>query len=240
MARRQPVSTLIVGSFPAAYYIVAGASANVFVRYMIPVIPFLCLFAAAFVDVAAGAARRRLGVPRSLAVTLLALAVIAPSARSVVQFDTVLAREDSRMVAAEWVQANVPRGATIFESGNVYGHPPLEDRVHPKYRLLAYDYRSDAFTEGNQPFSGEPDWIIVQRSGLPYSHIPPAVTASLAVRYTLAYVVRAVDLDVPGNVYDIQDGFYMPYGGFKGVRRPGPNLEIYRRRPESDVRGSTR
>jgi hypothetical protein len=52
----------------------------------------------------------------------------------------------------------------------------------------------------------------------------------LPSEYRLVHVVRAVDLDTPGNVYDIQDAFYLPYGGFKGVRRPGPNLEIYQRR----------
>ena len=76
-----------------------------------------------------------------------------------------------------------------------------------------------------------PDWIIVQRSGLPYSHIAPRVI-DLLPDYRLVHVIRAADLDVPGNVYDIQDGFYVPYGGFRGVRRPGPNLEIYRRKAD--------
>jgi hypothetical protein len=115
----------------------------------------------------------------------------------------------------------------------MYGHPPLEDRANPKYRLLGYDYRADNFIEGNRRFEGEPDWIIVQRSGIPYSHLPPSVATMLDARYTLVQVIRATDLDEPGNVYDMQDGFYVPYGGFRGVRRPGPNLEIYQRKAAS-------
>jgi len=233
MAWRQPAAALILGSFPATYYVVAGTSANVFVRYMIPVVPFLCVFAAFLVRAAADAIAARTPIPRSVAAASLAIALIAPSAWSVAQFDTILAREDSRMIAANWVQEHVPRGATIFEAGNSYGHPPLEDRANPKYRLLGYDYRADNFIEGNRPFEGEPDWIIVQRSGIPYSHLPPSVATMLDARYTLVQVIRATDLDEPGNVYDMQDGFYVPYGGFRGVRRPGPNLEIYQRKAAS-------
>ena len=60
-------------------------------------------------------------------------------------------------VPVAFIRDTVVRGATIFESGNMYGHPPLENRVDPKYRLLAYDYRADNFIEGNHRFDGEPD-----------------------------------------------------------------------------------
>src|SRR5262245_65868786 len=66
MAWRYPVTALLLLSFPAAYYVVAGASANVFVRYMMPVLPFLCIFAAFFVDAVADVAARLRHVPQSL------------------------------------------------------------------------------------------------------------------------------------------------------------------------------
>jgi hypothetical protein len=31
-------------------------------------------------------------------------------------------------------------------------------------------------------------------------------------------------------VYDLQDAFFMPFYGFHTVERPGPNIEIYKRR----------
>ena len=70
-------------------------------------------------------------------------------------------------------------------------------------------------------------------SALPYSHIPAPVEAKLGDAYTLTHVITAGDMTDPRNVYDIQDGFYMPYGGFKNIRRPGPNYRIYRRIPAS-------
>jgi 4-amino-4-deoxy-L-arabinose transferase-like glycosyltransferase len=227
---RNPKIALLLGSFPLAYYVVAGASANVFVRYMIPILPFLCLFAAVFVDATSRVAAEATGLRYNLVGSVFAVALIAPSAWSVVQFDAILARQDSRVVAADWVMENVPFGSSVYTTGNMYGHPPLEDRINPKYRLIGYDYRADHFVERTRPFTGLPDWIIVQRSALPYSHIPQRVLDLLPSQYALVHVVRAAELDAPGNVYDIQDAFYLPYGGFNGVRRPGPNLEIYRKR----------
>jgi len=229
-AVRTPRIALLLGSFPAAYYVVAGASANVFVRYMIPMAPFLCLFAAVAVDRLSLAVARATRLRQGVVGALLVVTIIAPSAWSVVQFDRILAREDSRVVAANWVLENVPLGSSVYTTGNMYGHPPLEDRINPKYRLIGFDYRGNNFIEKSRPFTASPDWIIVQRSALPYSHIPPRVLDMLPSEYRLVHVVTAADLDAPGNVYDIQDAFYVPYGGFEGVRRPGPNLEIYRRR----------
>jgi hypothetical protein len=45
----------------------------------------------------------------------------------------------------------------------------------------------------------------------------------------MAHQIRAADLSV-SNPYDIQDAFYLAYGRYEGVRRPGPNIEIYQRR----------
>src|SRR4029453_13317041 len=120
-ARGAPRAALLLGAFPAASYLVAGASANVFVRYMIPIVPFLCLFAAVAVDAISLAAARATGLRQG---GVGFAPVIAPSAGSVLQFDRILAREDSRVIAAKWVVENVPFGSSVYTTGNMYGHPP--------------------------------------------------------------------------------------------------------------------
>ena len=45
----------------------------------------------------------------------------------------------------------------------------------------------------------------------------------------LAFTEHAVTPD-PANVYDLQDEFFLPLTGFKQIERPGPNLEVYRRK----------
>ncbi|MGE0451579.1 MAG: ArnT family glycosyltransferase [Vicinamibacterales bacterium] len=258
MLFRHAFLALLLLAYPLAYYAVAGASANVFVRYMLPVVPFVCLFAAYFVDAVAswGAAHlstaraaadregpqaarphkpapaARLRVFRAGLAAALGLAVVAPSAWSVYHFDRILSQRDNRLVASDWVHEHVAFGSSVFMTGNSYGYPPLEDRRNPKWRLIGWDWAGMRFIENGHPFEGWPDWIVVQRSALPYSHIPDPVEAALPKQYSLAQVIRAGDVRHPANVYDIQDAFYMPYGGFRNIRRPGPNFEIYQRRPE--------
>lgn len=244
MAARQPALALILGVFPVTYYVAAGAGYNVFVRYMVPVVPFLCLFAgyvaAEIATLTAarlgGVSPRRVGRLRAVVAVALGAAIAAPTAWSTIQFDRLLARTDSRVIAAEWIHANVPPGSAIYMSGNLYGHPQVE-RPAGTYQMFGYDWRASTFTHRDRS-SGTleerhvtrlPDFIVVQRSAIPYSHIPEPVTRLLPEAYDLAHTIRAANLAI-ANPYDIQDGFYLAYGRYNGVQRPGPNFEIYRRR----------
>jgi len=228
MAYRAPVPALVLGSFPVAYYLAVGAGYNVFVRYMMPVVPFVCVFAG--YAVAELVARLPRTVPRGLAAAALSLLIVAPSAHSVVRFNTILAAEDSRLVAGRWMHENVPAGSTICMAGN-YGHLQLERApAPPKYQYVQYDRRAERFVVRGQPVAEMPEWVVVQRSPLPYSDLSPVLQRVLDTEYMLAHTVRAGALFQRGNVYDVQDAFYAPYGGFRGVERAGPNLEIYARR----------
>jgi hypothetical protein len=230
MAARAPRSAAILALFPIAYYAAAGAGHNVFVRYMIPVVPFLCVFAGYFVgELAAAGSRMRLRWPEPAVASVLGILVVAPTAANVVRFDYLLAQPDNRLAAAEWVHENIPAGSLIFMSGNLYGRLQLERGPDRKYRYLDWDYRGETFTRDRRPTEELPDWIVVQRSGIPYSHISPKVEELINRKYDLIGTFRAADLSEK-NFYDIQDGFYAPFGSFDGVRRFGPNFEIYRRR----------
>jgi hypothetical protein len=236
MGVRRPAPALILGAFPVAYYIAAGAGYNVFVRYMVPVVPFLCIFAGYLVVEIASAASAPVRVPRVALAGALAAAIVAPSAWSAVQFNHLLTEDDSRVLAAAWVEQHVPAGSSVYMSGNRYGHPQIEG-LPGNYRIFGYDWRASTFTHQDRS-SGEyrehhvgeyPDVIIVQRSAIPYSHIPESVERLLPDVYRLMHQIRAADL-AARNPYDIQDAFYLAYGRYEGVRRPGPNIEIYRRR----------
>lgn len=231
MAVRAPRPALILAIFPVVYYAITGAGHNVFVRYMIPVVPFLCIFAgyavaeaARFIATVAGRTRE------PIVAAALGVVIVMPSAWSVVQFDRLLAREDNRNIAARWVNQHVPAGSSIYTAGNLYGHLQLEERGKPqKYRYLDFDWRGERFTQRGRPVDERPDWILLQRSGIVYSHVSPAVERLLKREYSLVHTLRAADLSEK-NFYDIQDGFYAPFGSYKGVQRFGPNYEVYRRR----------
>lgn len=230
MAARAPRTAAILALFPIAYYAAAGAGHNVFVRYMIPVVPFLCLFAGYVVgEIAAAMSRMSVRLREPAMAAVLAGVVVGPSAASVVQFDSLLSQPDNRLVAAEWVHEHVPAGSLIFMSGNLYGRLQLERGPDKKYQYLDWDYRGETFTRDHRPTGELPDWIVVQRSGIPYSHISPKVEELIKREYDLIQTFRAADLS-QDNFYDIQDGFYGAFGGFDGVKRFGPNFEVYRKR----------
>jgi len=221
---KRPREGLMVSLFPVAYYAAIGSGYTVFARYILPVVPFLCL-TAAFAVVTAG----RSVVSWSSRPTLapmttwgLALLVVAPSAWSVVQFDRLLARTDSRVLAARWVELRFPNGASIAEVGrrstNLFFLPEGPD-APSRYRTT---------TVADDPAEvEEPDMIVVPRSLFDPGAVMPARATALASRYTPLYVVDAQDLSAKGAVYDWQDEFYLPLTGFAGIQRPGPNLTIY-------------
>jgi len=189
------------------------------------VVPFLCIFAGYFVASAARAIAPAMRLRPALVAAALGLAVAAPPAISVVQFDRLLTREDSRIVAGRWLAENVPAGASMFISGNRYGHPAMD---FVRYRQFGYDYRGNKFTADRRPTGELPQWLVIQRAEIPYAHVPQPVEDLIARDYQLAHVVRAYSPEAR-NFYDIQDGFYLPFGSFKDVERPGPNFLIYRR-----------
>jgi hypothetical protein len=141
-------------------------------------------------------------------------------------FDRLMQRADTRELASEWVRANVPPGARIAQSGSVYGRVPFW-WGHP-YRTWSMDSATGRYIEGRRtPTQGLPDVIVVQESPLPYSYVLPQMAADLRWHYHLVQTFRAGDIAEHGNVYDLQDAFFLPYAGFRDVVRPGPNLFVY-------------
>jgi hypothetical protein len=108
---------LILLSFPLVYYFMAGKGYTVFVRYVIPLAPFLCVAAAVgIVQVVDLMSSRLLSRVRTVLIGLLAVFIIVPSARRIIAFDSLLARRDNRLVATEWVYAKIPKGSSIYQS----------------------------------------------------------------------------------------------------------------------------
>lgn len=231
MAWRIPARAALLLAFPLAYYAVAGRGHTVFARYMVPVVPFLCITAGFLVSVVARALATR--VPRrSAAVMFVALIVVIGGAAGVksVRLDRLLSRTDSRVLAAQWLAANVPEGSSIYLSGSAYGHPDLSRGGHvAPYELWRFDEVAGTFGAPRGNRAELPRWLVIQESPLVmYSSLPDAVRGLLG-RYRLRQSFRAVDMTAP-HVYDQQDAWYVPLDGFAGVGRPGPNISVYESR----------
>ena len=222
---RKPREAGLIFAFPVVYYFIAGRGYTVFTRYMVPVVPFLCLGAGA--AIAALSESRVLGTIRVRRLVAAALAILCalPTASKAIALDRVLSRTDSRVLAADWFGARAARGASILLASSSFGAPQLwREGQRLPFEVVTWEDDSRRIIAGWRP-----DFILVEESGLwQYSQFPDELRPVLR-EYDLEDVIRASDLRVP-HVYDQQDNFYLPFDSFKGVERPGANFYIYRRR----------
>lgn len=225
-ARRYPIETALVWSFPLVYYAVAGSGRVVFVRYMVPLVPFFCLSAAIFATAASEALSRRLGARRrDLVLVAVCALLVVPSAARVIAFDRLLERRDSRLVGADWLQARIRPGASVYQTGSRYGEVQLPIPLD----YWTFDDVTRRFEARGAPVRRVPDWIVVQRSPIAYySQIPEGLDEVVHSCYRLAHTIRAMD-ERSSRVYDQQDAFFLPLVDLSGITRPGPNISIYRR-----------
>jgi 4-amino-4-deoxy-L-arabinose transferase-like glycosyltransferase len=220
----------LVLSFPVAYYLAMGPARTVFVRYVVPLVPFAALLAAVAVDGLARRAGRLVGgghTARGVIAATLTMVVAASSLSRSIAFDRLLDRTDNRVRAGMWVQAAFPDGATIHQTGSPYGRLQLV----PGWRFpqWAFDAGTGTFRDGGRPLAAWPRLVIVQTSPLTvYSEVPPALSRVLRDRYRSLQKFEVEDTHSSASpVFDQQDAFYVPLSGLERYRRPGPMIEVF-------------
>ena len=130
ITRRRPADLVIISGI-ITYYVVAGSGKSVFVRYLVPLVPLLCIAAAVALERATGHLRSRWWLP--LSTCFLAI----PSLSSSVRFDRVLSRPDTRLMATQWIEKNLPSGTRIALAGTEYGCPRIRRTLPWKQTRLA-------------------------------------------------------------------------------------------------------
>ena len=212
-----------VGAFALVFYASIGSGLSVFFRYVLPLVPIICLLAAVAVRHGGGwlASRTRLSAGAAT-LALTALVAGAPLVNSV-WFDLLLAKTDTRVLGADWLRAHVEPGDTLAEEGGVYAQL---DVATVRFHRWSFDPATGAFRDA----AGQtPDWLVLLDSPLwSYASVPQELRRLAAERYTLVSSIPATSRG--DGVYDLQDAFFMPVAGFGGVIRPGPTVQIYRRR----------
>jgi len=154
--RRRRGSELVLLAWVVVFFAATGGQYMKFLRYMLPLVPVLILFAAALLVAIWRLARprpsavpmaawarvfRRLTlrgwVARGVVFAAVALTVLYGLAR-----ENVYTAENTRLAATRWMAAHIPAGATITNEGGwdealPYGPPP--GVVVPPYRTLSLD-----------------------------------------------------------------------------------------------------
>ena len=216
---------LVIGAFAAALYLVIGSGQTVFFRYVMPLVPMACLSAAVGVAHAGAWLAPRVPMPSAVTVGLLAAVVGGPSLIASVRLDVLLARTDTRVLAAQWLAPRLQPDDTLYDAGGDYAK--LDFGATP-----FNDWRFDAATGSfGDPAGRTPDWIVLDESPLPaYASVPPRLRTLVDRDYELVQEIRGTRGGTGSAVYDLQDAFFLPLSGFASVERPGPDIRIYRRR----------
>jgi len=127
-------------TFPVLYFRFISQQAIVYARYLLPLVPFLSILAAAFV-VAAVAWMRRANTRASVRdAATLALTVIAivPPAYASINYDAGAAKAWTQRLAYDWIHRQLPAGSTIRLEGSLT--PRLPPAYHPTYaKQLRFD-----------------------------------------------------------------------------------------------------
>jgi Dolichyl-phosphate-mannose-protein mannosyltransferase len=223
LARHYGTRAMAAAAFAAASYVSFGSGREVFFRYLLPVVPIVCLFAAVAVRHGGSWIASRTRLSPGAAMTLLIAVVAGPPLVNCARFDAALGRTDSRVLAADWLRQRVTPDETLYEEGGHYAAIDLGDA--PVHRW-SFNPADGSFGETG---GRTPDWIVLEGSPLSnWAGTSPEIRQLAAERYALVRSIHAADDS--WAVYDLADAFFLPVAGFGSVERPGPNVLIYRRK----------
>jgi 4-amino-4-deoxy-L-arabinose transferase-like glycosyltransferase len=132
--------TLVV-VFPLLYFLFISRQTRAFGRDLLPIVPFLCLLAAAAV-VAGVSLLRRFDIPRGARTTLivgLTIAALLPPAVRAVGFTRDLGKRSTPAMAYDWIRSNVPRHTHIVVESRGLLLPRTEYKIENVPRLIWVD-----------------------------------------------------------------------------------------------------
>lgn len=231
---------VVILSLPIAIFLIAGRQEMFFARFILPAVPALLILAAAVAEKVVSTLFVRTRAA-AVATAVLTLLLVTPSLLSDVRFDHLLSQTDTRTLAKEWVEANVPVGSKIALDWQTHG-PPLAagDRAVPGahrefdvhivggtglsehstawYRENGFDYLiSSSFISDISLTVPEQD----QARRAFYASLPEELE-----------LVRTIDPTATGvDAPFIFDEIYGPAVSLWRRERPGPTIGIYRIQP---------
>jgi hypothetical protein len=230
----------IVLCFFAVYYIFLARAAYYASRYLVPVLPVLCTFASlglCALMVLARLHRQKLAV---LACGVGAVFAIAQPIAFAVRHDVLLTRTDTRTVAKEWIESNIPPGTKIAVDWPVHS---------PSLRTMG-----DVFPLADPQY----DVIIVHGIGLPEHSLTYYRDAGVRYIVLSSYIddllpAKAADVEARERFHQelerqcqlvhvitpypqqeeekppfLWDQIFGPVTSLFCFERPGPTLKIYR------------
>lgn len=233
--RRQRAAAILLLAFPLVYLAFLVPKQLFFPRFVIPLLPNLCLLAAYGLP-AVGA---RLKTRAALGL-LVGLTVAQPLALSLVH-NRLLFQADTRVLANEWIQANLPRGSRLkiedyslrdlstqartytpntadLKIERFEGSPEAEQARYFAERNVQYVVTSSFTYERyllDPPLPGQ------QESGARYQRLHRSLEqrTELVARFSPGFG----NAELPYRLDDV----LTPFWSIEQYERPGPTIRIY-------------
>jgi Dolichyl-phosphate-mannose-protein mannosyltransferase len=221
--RRRP-SDVVLLSFALPFAALVASVRVTFPRYLLPLLPVLLVLAS---DVACEILERvPRGGARVLATSGVSLLVLGPTLSSSIAFDRILAREDTRIQAASFVERQF-QPQTLLAVCRGYGAPSINQdrRRPPAFRVEEIDCQDGA------PAASDARFLVTHehRQLRSFSTVAPDLASWLQAH---AVVLQTFDPYRPGSrvepVFFGSDAFYVPFSGFDAVERGGPVIRIWK------------
>jgi 4-amino-4-deoxy-L-arabinose transferase-like glycosyltransferase len=137
--------------FPLLYFWFVSRQTLIYARYLLPIVPFVCVLTAAAV-VSGVSFLRRFEIPRAARTALIAaltVVVILPPAIQAIGFNRLISRQSTVELTYSWILEHVPNGATVVvETGGLQlpvqykssNTPQLRGREFESYRDSGVEY----------------------------------------------------------------------------------------------------
>jgi len=180
---------ILAGSFVFCYALYVGSWKVAIHKYMLPVLPLMLLLSARFIVEMSDQMRH----PKRAALFVLVLSLVfaaEPFARSV-RGNYLLCQKDTRTVAKEWVENNIPHNTTIaVDAGNfdlAKFSPPLNDSEESLRKK-----RERLLTEMPETWAAARDKIV--------RYLDIQLKYAQRGGYQLTHIVHNSDTDIDTNV----------------------------------------
>lgn len=216
-AARRVVPWRLVSAFAFCFYGVLAFQKSCFLRYTMPLIPFLALAGAEllvrFLRLVPG---RKILLP--LAVFLV---VLEPGLRAL-EFDSFISsRPDSRVLSGEWLRREMSGERFLLFPSPLIFPRPVGTEEFPR----AVWKSPPPSGEAALALEATGGWLVADEHPLEYSSFRPGGSAEMTSGLRELY--RVEGSGAPGTVFDPFDAFYVPLAGFSRASRPGPTLAVY-------------
>jgi 4-amino-4-deoxy-L-arabinose transferase-like glycosyltransferase len=215
--KREPRGLVLLAFVVPMFTSMAGVR-WVFPRYLVPLVPPLAVLAAEAVTAV-------VDLSRALPAALVAVAMAGPGVLSSLRFDRVAARTDTRVLAADWVSANLPGRSVVLVCQN-YGSPAInrDPRRRPTFRARLIDC-----APGQVEASDAPYLITSEHPQLPwFASVDPALHQYLAGRARRLAEFRPFRDGVSDQPYFYGgDAFFLPFTGLEAMERGGPVVTVW-------------